>query len=172
MFVLYKLYPSGGKVLQMKGLEAANSDYKDIMAIAINMAKRGHEVKILHALHYKDPLYRMVYGELIGTRYYRKCPDLIIDGHFYEYESYDRPFKSRKISHMLKRGADQANRIIIDNNKGASDRFIINMIENRLKDQNFRGDIEEVYVYEKGVVRQIFKKKAVGSFTSPRSTNP
>ena len=73
---------------------------------------------------------------------------------------------------MLKRGAEQASRIIIDNNKGASDRFIINMTENRIKDKNFRGDIEEVDVYEKGTVRQLFKKKAVGSINSPRSTNP
>lgn len=159
VFVLYKLYPNGGKILKMRGLETTSSDYKDIMAIAKCLAKSGHEVKVLHAVHYRDPLYRLVYGELIGTRYYRKCPDFLVDGYYYEYESYDRPFKSRKISHMLKRGAEQANRIIIDNNKGASDRFIINMIENRLKDRNFRGDIEEVYVYEKGTVRKLFKKK-------------
>ena len=171
-FVLYKQYPNGGKVLIMDTLETIGSDYKDIIVIAKYLAKRGHEVIVLHAVHYKDPLYREVYGELIGTRYYRKCPDLLVDGHFYEYESYDRPFNSRKISHMLKRGAEQASRIIIDNNKGASDRFIINMIEKRLKDQNFRGNIEEVYVYEKGMVRLIFKKKAVGSKNSPRSTNP
>ena len=60
---------------------------------------------------------------------------------------------------MLKRGAEQADRIIIDNNKGASDRFINNMIQARLKDKNFRGAIEEVFVYEKGRVRLLFKKK-------------
>ena len=159
VFVLYKLYPSGGKILKMKGLEGNGSDYKDIMAIAIFLAKKGHEVKVLHAVHYKDPLYRLVYGNLIGTRYFRKCPDLLVDGLFYEYESYERPFKSRKNSHMLKRGAEQADRIIIDNNKGASDRFINNMIQARLKDKNFRGAIEEVFVYEKGRVRLLFKKK-------------
>ena len=73
---------------------------------------------------------------------------------------------------MLKRGAEQARHIIIDNNKGASDRFIVNMIVKRLNDKNFKGEIETVSVYEKGHIRQIFKKKAVGSFTSPRSTNP
>ena len=159
LFVMYKQYPSGGTIWLMPGLEASGSDYKDIIAIAKCLAMNGHEVKILRAIHYKDPLYKLVYGNLIGTRYYRKCPDILVDGNFYEYESYDRPFKSRKISHMLKRGAEQANRIIIDNNKGASDRFIINMIENRLKDRTFRGDIEEVYLYEKGEVRLLFKKK-------------
>ena len=33
------------------------------------------------------------------------------------------------------------------------------VVENRLKDKNFRGDIEEVYTYEKGSVRLLFKKK-------------
>ena len=158
-FVLFKQYPSGGKILQMKGIDASRSDYKDILTIAIFLAKGGHEVIVLHAVHYKDPLYGLVYGDLIGTRYYRKCPDLLVDGHYFEYESYDRPFKSRKISHMLKRGAEQASRIIIDNNKGASDRFIINMIQSRLNDRNYRGEIEEVYVYEKGSVRRLYKKK-------------
>ena len=73
---------------------------------------------------------------------------------------------------MLKRGAEQAERIIIDNNKGASDRFIVNMIVKRSSDKHFLGSIEEVFVYEKGNLRRLYYKKAVGSFTSPRSTNP
>ena len=52
---------------------------------SIRAAEQGHEVKVLRAFHYKDPLYREVYGELIGTRYYRKCPDLLVDGEFVEY---------------------------------------------------------------------------------------
>jgi hypothetical protein len=60
---------------------------------------------------------------------------------------------------MIKRGALQADRIIIDNNKGASDRYIINMIQKRLTDKYFYGEIEELYVYEKGNVRRLFKKK-------------
>ena len=64
-------------------------------------------------------------------------------------------------------------RIIIDNNKGVSDRFIINMILKRLNDKNMKNEIQELYVYEKGAVRLLFRnKKAVGSKNSPRSTNP
>ena len=75
LFVLYKQYPSGGKIWLMLGLETTGSDYNDILAIANCLAKEGHEVKVLHAVHYKDPIYREVFGELIGTKYYRKCPD-------------------------------------------------------------------------------------------------
>ena len=88
VFVLYKQYPSGGTIWLMIGFDSSGSDYDDIMAIAECLAHNGHEVKVLRAVHYKDPLYRLVYGELIGTRYYRKCPDLLVDGEFVEYESY------------------------------------------------------------------------------------
>lgn len=172
LFSVYKQYSNGGIVRLMSGLSKVSPDYRDIISIACSLAREGHKVHVLASVHYKDPLYRIVYGTLIGTQYYRKCPDLLVDGVFYEYESYVRPFRSNKISHMLKRGAEQARHIIIDNNKGASDRFIVNMIVKRLNDKHFKGEIETVYVYEKGHIRQIFKKKAVGSFTSPRSTNP
>ena len=88
LFVLYKQYTSGGKIWLMLGLDTAGSDYEDILAIANCLAETGHEVRILHAVHYKDTLYREVFGELIGTRYYRKCPDLLVDGCFVEYESF------------------------------------------------------------------------------------
>ena len=159
IFTLFKSFKDKGVVLLMSGLDKTNPDYKDLITIACCFAKKGHEVRVLASTHYKDPLYREVFGQLIGTAYYRKCPDLMIDGHFYEYESFERPFKSNKISHMIKRGAEQADRIIIDNNKGASDRFIINMIVNRIKDSHFHRNIEEVYVYEKGGLRKVFHKK-------------
>ena len=170
-FVLYKYFPNGGTVYLMPGLDKSNPDYNDLLSIACFFAKKGKTVQVLAPVHYKDSRYRTLFGSLIGTIYYRKCPDLVIDGKFIEYESYDRPFKSRKISHMIKRGAVQSDRIIIDNNKGASDRFILNMIMKRINDRFFQGDILELYVYEKGEVRLLYKK-AVGSLNSPRSTNP
>ena len=93
LFVLYKQFPSGGKIWLMLGLETTGSDYEDILAIANCLAESGHEVKVLHAVHYKDPVYREVFGELIGTKYYRKCPDLMVDGNYVEYESFhsDQP---------------------------------------------------------------------------------
>ena len=157
-FILYKTFKSEGAVYLMDGLDRSVPDYNDLLSIACFFAKKGHVVKILAPVHFKDSTYRKVFGGLVGTRFYRKCPDLLIDNDYYEYESYERPFKSRKVSHMIKRGALQADRIIIDNNKGASDRFIINMIQKRLTDKFFHGEIEELYVYEKGGVRRLFKK--------------
>lgn len=170
-FILYKSFAGGGKIFLMLGLDRSKSDFNDLISIASFFARKGKTVKILSPTHYKDSKYNKVFGSLNGTMYYRKCPDMLINGEFFEYESYIRPFKAMKISHMIKRGADQSNRIIIDNNKGASDRFIINMIFKRVNDRYFQKEILELYVYEKGHVRLLYKK-AVGSVDSPRSTNP
>ena len=75
----------------------------------------------------------MVFGSLLGTKYERKCPDLMIDGELYEYEGFEKPWNRRKIKNMLAHGFLQASRIIIDNTKGASDRIIRKAIMARLK---------------------------------------
>ena len=113
LFVLYTEYPNGGKIWLMLGLETTGSDYNDILAIANCLAKSGHEVKVLHAVHYKDPIYREVFGELIGTKYYRKCPDLLVDGEFVEYESYIIAQPKKAFRNMLHYGLEQSNAIII-----------------------------------------------------------
>jgi len=84
---------------------------------------------------------------------------LQIDELFYEFESFIHPFNKRKISNMIAKGTKQSSRIIINNNKGASDRYIIRNIYDRLADRNFIYDIEELWVYEKGKLRQLFKKQ-------------
>lgn len=113
LFVLFKQYPSGGTVWLMLGYETTGSDYEDILAIADYLAREGHEIKVLHAVHYKDHLYREVFGELIGTRYYRKCPDLLVDGEFVEYESYSTSQPKNAFRNMLHNGLAQSDRIII-----------------------------------------------------------
>ena len=112
-FVLYKQYPDGGSVWLMLGLEGTGTDYGDIPAIATLLAERGHEVKVLHAVHYKDPLYHAAFGELIGTRYFRKCPDLLVDGDFVEYESYTTDQPKNAFRNMLHNGLEQSDRIIL-----------------------------------------------------------
>ena len=154
-FVLYKTFPSGGKVYLMTGLDKTSSDYSDLLSIAFYFARKGKEVSILAPIHYKDPIYQRVFGLLTGTHYERKCPDLLIDGVFYEYESYSRPFKARKICHMVRRGSVQSERIIIDNNKGVSERLLMDRIQRVLTDRSFKRKILEIFVYEKGTVRKV-----------------
>jgi hypothetical protein len=159
LFITYKEFSnSGGRIEIMQGYEK-KSDHKDLFAIARIFAEKGDKVQITTDVHFKDKKYNEVFGALNGTPYKRKCPDLIVNGKFYEYERYMAPFKKEKISHMIKKGSIQSSRIIINNNKGASDRYIRRNIIERINDKNFKYDIDEVWLYEKGKVRLLFKKQ-------------
>ena len=64
--------------------------------------------------------------------------------------------KKNKIGRMLSQGIKQSSRIIINNNKGCSDRFIKRNIFDRL---NIGQIIDEVWLYERGKVRLLTKNK-------------
>ena len=159
MFKTYKNYKNGGKVLIHSEVDRRQSDYTDLLTIANIFAKEGNVVKLTPPVHFKSYIYKEIYGLLIGTHYERKCPDLKIGELFYEYERFSPPFKKNKISNMISQGIKQSSRIIINNNKGCSDRYILTNIYNRLRDKNFKNNINEVWLYEKGKVRMIYKKK-------------
>ena len=155
LYIIRKTFKKGGVVRVMKGINKERTDFKDVITIATLFAKMGMSIKVLSPVHFKSKEYRQVFGGLIGTKYERKCPDLLIGDNYYEYESYERPWNKRKISSMISHGLQQASRIIIDNNKGASDRFIRKSIMARLNIHNQH--IDEVWIYEKGQLRLFFK---------------
>ena len=156
MFRVYKQYEKGGKVFIHKSINKKASDYKPLITIANIFAKEGKTVRLTPVVHFKSNEYKEIYGVLIGTIYDRKCPDLEIDGIFYEFENYTPPFRKIKISHMLNSGFKQSSRIIINNSKGASDRYVKRLIYDRM-DKN--RSIDEVWLYEKGTLRRLFKKQ-------------
>jgi hypothetical protein len=156
-FSLYKEYSNGGRIEVMDGY-IGKSDHNHLRTIARQWAMEGKVVQITTDIHFKDSVYQQVFGELKGTKYERKCPDLIVDGEFYEFESYNPPFNGNKISRMLSKGLKQSSRIIINNSKGTSDKHIIASIHNRIRDKKFKHNIDEVWAYEKGRVRLLFKK--------------
>jgi hypothetical protein len=155
LFNLYKEFTNGGRIEIAKGY-IKKSDYGDLLAISRCFAEKGENVKITTDIHFKDEKYKQIFGKLNGTKYERKCPDLIINGKFYEYESFEPQFSKRKIANMISHGTKQSSRIIINNNKGCSDRYIQRNILERLKDKNFKYDIDEVWIYEKGRTRRLF----------------
>lgn len=151
-----KRYKNGGEVLVHPEVDKSKSDYKDIYTIANRFAKDGKRVKLTPAVHFRSDAYQEIYGSLKGTKYERKCPDLKIGDVFYEYEGYVPPFKKEKIKAMISHGLKQSSRIIIDNSKGANERFIRRSILTRVG-QGLA--IDEVWVYEKGKVRLVYAKK-------------
>lgn len=154
--IILKKFRNGGSLSEYTIVNRNATDYKQLKTVGRLFAQNGHSVTILPTVHYKDILYKEIFGSLIGTIYERKCPDLLIDGLFYEYESYSKPWKIRKISKMISHGSEQSNRLIINNTKGCTYRYIINNIIRRLHDKSFKLDIKEVWVYEKGSIVRIW----------------
>ena len=152
LFVLYKQHPSGGKIWLMLSLESSSPDYDDILAIANCLADNGHEVKVLHAVHYKDPIYREVFGELIGTKYYRKCPDLLVDGEFVEYESYKTPQPKKAFRNMLHKGLEQSDNVIL-RHCNLTDGYMLQQVRGRLKNGI---TISNVWIYDELRVRLLY----------------
>jgi hypothetical protein len=154
-----KSFKNGGNYAEYNSLDRSKSDYNMVKSIGIEFARIGKQATATPIVHFKSPEYGKIYGALKDTKYWRKCPDLLIDGQFYEVESFIPPFKKRKMSDMIKNGTKQSSRIIINNTKGCSDRFILDSINRRLHDKNFMREIKDVWVYEKGKIRQLYPKK-------------
>lgn len=150
--IILKKFRNGGSLSEYSIVNRNATDYKQLKIVGRLFAQNGHSVTILPTVHYKDKLYKEIFGSLIGTIYERKCPDLLIDGLFYEYESFAKPWKKHKIMRMLKHGSEQSNHVIINNTKGCSARFIRKMIVARQHTGNILSD---VWVYEKGAIQQI-----------------
>jgi len=153
--LMYKNFKNTGNIEIVAGYKK-KADHKDLITISRFFAQKGDSVTITTDIHFKDEQYKEVFGALIGTKYERKCPDLIINGKFYEYESYQPPFNSDKLYRMFSRGLSQSSNIIVNNNKGASHRFIKNAIGNRIR---LGQAIDEVWVYEKGKATLFYKKQ-------------
>lgn len=153
-FKLKNHYPNGGEVLIHHLADTKKPDYAPIITIAQHFAKAGEVVKVTPSVHRKSEEYKSIYGQLIGTKYEGKCPDLLIGDRFFEFEGFVKPWNKNKVGRMLSHGIKQSPYIIIDNTKGCSDRFIHNMIKARL---NAKAEISEVYVYEGGKLRILFK---------------
>ena len=140
-----------------KLIDKKKSDYKDILTIAIDFAKQGKTTMMMPVLHHKSEAYKEIYSMLSGTKYDWKCPDLKVDNLFYEYESFIPPFRLRKLSRMLSHGGKQSSRIIINNNKGASDTYLRRYVHSQIRQSAY---FDEVWAYEKGKVRLLFKRTA------------
>ncbi len=151
---LEKQFENGGLLYIHPDIDKKKSDYKKLKTLGTEFAREGHTVKLTPAVHFKSKEYQDIYGTLIGTPYERKCPDLSIDGIFYEFESFVRPWRKKKVKHMLSYGLRQAPNLIMDNTGGCSDRYFRKMIMARL---NINTRIDEVWIYEKGRIRLFYK---------------
>ena len=153
-YKLERKYANGGTLYIHQDLDRKKSDFNAIKTIGSHFAKEGHTVEMTPTVHHLSKEYQEIYSALKGTQYERKCPDLKIDGRFYEYEGFVKPWKKDKVRRMFSHGLKQAPNLIIDNTKGCSDRYIRKMIIAR---QKINTRMDEVWIYEKGKIRLFYK---------------
>ena len=150
-----KQYPDGGKVLVHQLVSAADSDYGKLMQVADYFARQGQEARLTPKMSRPQKfVYQNIYHSLMGTKYEGKCPDLLIDGKWYEHEGFTSDNPKRAFRNMLTHGLKQSNRIIIDRPE-LTDGYMIRSIYGHIKQGK---DIEEVWVVEGEKTRLLYKK--------------
>ena len=87
-----------------------------------------------------------------------KCPDLKIDGVFYEHEGFVTNNPKRALKNMLNRGLEQCDKLIIDK-PNLTDRFIRRIISNHIIEGQI---IKEIWVREDSGELILFYKKTDG----------
>lgn len=144
-----KEFKNGGKLSEYNAVDHNKSDYRRLRAVGRWFAEQGKNVILTPQVHFKDEKYSEIYAG-IPQEYWKKCPDIKIDDVFYEFEGFDKPWKKKKVGRMLSHGLEQSDRIIIDNTKGCSHRYIRKLVRTRKMDYNV--PVKEVWLYEKGEV--------------------
>ena len=94
----------------------------------------------------------MEFGELIGTKYYRKCPDLLVDGSFVEYESYTSDQPKNAFRNMLHNGFAQSERVII-RHCGLTDGYMVQQILGQIRNGVL---VTSVWIFNGREVRPLY----------------
>ena len=132
-----------------------DSDYPRLYEIAKHFAKDGATVELTPKMSRPSKFkYECIYGDLVGTKYEGKCPDLRINGLWYEHEGFITDNPKRAFSNMMAHGLKQSSRIII-NKPDLTDAYMKRIIKQRLMEGQV---IEEVWVLEKEGIRLLYKK--------------
>lgn len=148
-------FPNGGKVVVYNSIDRTANDFQRIVTCAVFFAKQGKQVALTPKFNspLKSEQYREIYHSLAGTKYYGKCPDLYVDGVFYEHEGYAGCNPKRSFRNMCYHGLKQSNRIIIDDcglTYGYMYRSILGRIERK-------ENIAEVWVHSPSGLFMLFK---------------
>jgi hypothetical protein len=148
-------YDNGGSLTVYNSIDRTTGDFHRILLCAEFFARQGKAVVMPPKLDvpYKNPAYDLIYGSLRGTPYYGKCPDLQVDGVWYEHEGYVHLNPKTNFANMCRRGFRQSDKIIIENCE-LSIGYMLRSIEGQIKSGT---NISEVWVHSKEDVYLIYK---------------
>ena len=146
----------GEGVIRINRLVNKNdSDYNKLYQIAEFFAKGGSVVELTPKMTRPSKFrYECVYGDLIGTKYEGKCPDLKINGHWYEHEGFTSSNPKNAFRNMLNDGLKQSDSLIIDR-PNLTDAYMKRVIKQRIMNGHA---IKEIWIKEDSGIKILYKK--------------
>lgn len=152
----YKFGDNGGKVRIHIDVSQKDGDFEKLRSIAEEFARTGRTAALTPKITRPPRFqYEEIYGTLRGTRYEGKCPDLNVDGLWYEHEGFITDNPKRAFKNMLNDGLKQSDRLVIDQPE-LTERYMRRVIEARVRDGQH---IEEVLMLtEERKLVTIYKK--------------
>jgi hypothetical protein len=125
-------------------VEVTDTDFKKLQQVAEYFASKGHTVELTPKMSRPSKFdYDCVYHSLVGTKFEGKCPDLRIDGVWYEHEGFVTDNPKRAFKNMLNDGMVQSSRLIIDR-PNLTTRWMKHNIFDRVT--RYGQDIQEVWI--------------------------
>ena len=151
-------HTNGGSLTVYNSIDRTTGDFHRILSCAEYFARQGRTVVMTPKLDvpYKNPAYDLVYGTLRGTPYYGKCPDLLVDGVWYEHEGFCGSNPKRSFRNMCNHGFKQSDKIIIEG-CGMSDGYMLRSIGGQIK-SGVR--VSEVWLHDKDNYLLLFKTES------------
>ena len=129
---IYKNAENGGTILRHSLVDINAIDYNDVYEIALDKANNGSVVEILPDTVINDPLYAILFE---GAKE-NKCPDIKVDGIFWEIKTPTLPLKERKISKAIRNSHEQANCMIIRLNAKYNNNYLKKVAKGRFETHN------------------------------------
>ena len=154
-FRIVVTFENGGRVAVHENVSEQESDYLKLMTIALFFAKQGKQVMLTPKLtRFPKFEYARIYGSLIGTKYEGKCPDMLIDGKWYEHEGFTSNNPKNAFRNMLTHGLEQASRLIIEAPE-LTEAYMKRVIRQRIKEGQ---EITEIWISKKECLSLLYKK--------------
>ena len=149
-----KTFENGGRLETYGIINKTTDDYKRIEEAAMYFASLGKTVTITPKFDGGKfcPDYDSIYGSLKKTKYYGCCPDMLVDGVFYEHEGFTSKKAKNAFRNMCNRGFKQSDRIVVESCE-LTDRYMLNSIQGQIKSGT---TITEVWIHEQDGYRRLY----------------
>lgn len=145
-----------GEIRINRNVNRSDSDFEKLYQIAEYFANEGEVVELTPKMSRPPKFkYECIYGDLVGTKYEGKCPDLRIGGKWYEHEGFISNNPKNAFRNMMKDGLLQSNRLILDC-PNLTERYMRRSIFNRV---SLGEDIQEIWLRDlDGTLNLLYKK--------------